>query len=156
MLDGKPAEIAFNINDSGNMDDFDSIKEFIEFNGEGFAFGEFESGGHGFSFFVVVASMFVVYPRGAGCQGKSTGYPGEIVMSGNKEPSKITIDIGLRIKDARKKKFGKSYIFARVMQVSPTTVSGWEAGKAAFTAEHLYELAKMLDVSPGWLLTGDD
>ncbi len=76
-------------------------------------------------------------------------------MANDKYPTKVTAAIGLRLREARKNKFRKSYIFARIMQVEPATVTNWEKGRVAFTADSLYELAKFLDVSPAWLLTGE-
>lgn len=76
-------------------------------------------------------------------------------MANDNYPTKVTSSIGLRIREARIKKFRRAYIFARIMQVEPATVTNWEKGRVAFTADHLYDLAKYLGVSPAWLLTGE-
>ncbi len=45
--------------------------------------------------------------------------------------------------------------FSKIVDVAASSVSDWEAGRAAFPANQIYKLAKKLGVSPAWLLTGE-
>jgi transcriptional regulator with XRE-family HTH domain len=76
-------------------------------------------------------------------------------MGKQAKQTKISIDIGLRIKEVRKKKQLTSTDFAKIMNLSQPTVTNWEAGRAAFPAHQLVHIAKKLGVSPAWLLTGE-
>jgi transcriptional regulator with XRE-family HTH domain len=69
--------------------------------------------------------------------------------------TKASIDIGLRIQKKRKKNGLTSIDFGKVMGVSGSTITNWEAGRAAFPAHQLIKIAKKLGVSPAWLLTGE-
>lgn len=75
-------------------------------------------------------------------------------MSNPTKKSKVTESIGLRIKKSRKKISFTLLEFGKLFDVTATAVSGWESGRAAFSAEHLLKLGKYLNVDPAWLLTG--
>jgi transcriptional regulator with XRE-family HTH domain len=76
-------------------------------------------------------------------------------VAGQAKQTKISIDIGLRIQKRRKKNGLTSIDFGKIMNVAGSTVTNWEAGRAAFPAHQLVHIAKKLGVSPAWLLTGE-
>jgi transcriptional regulator with XRE-family HTH domain len=65
------------------------------------------------------------------------------------------ISIGLRLKKCRKKSKRTGAESALLYGISQTTWSRMENGKSAFDSDDLFKLAKFLEVSPTWLLTGE-
>lgn len=61
-----------------------------------------------------------------------------------------------RIKAARKAKGYTQADVRRRLGVSNATVSEWESGKTRPRGENLYRLAKLLDVTAEWILTGKE
>ncbi len=76
-------------------------------------------------------------------------------MGNKKEPSNITKSIGLRLKKERNKKFRKAVDFAKILGITSSQLSDWEAGRTTFSAEQIEEVATHLGISAGWLLTGE-
>lgn len=70
--------------------------------------------------------------------------------------SRLSEQIGLRLKSARKAANYKSARdFSSQYHIPETTYSQHEAGKRALKAETLIYYSRVLNVNPGWLLTGD-
>src|SRR5690625_4730658 len=65
------------------------------------------------------------------------------------------MSIGRRIAEAREEKGLTQEELAAMLGISAGTLSRNELDKARPRAERLEQLAKVLDVSVGWLLTGD-
>ena len=63
-------------------------------------------------------------------------------------------DIGKRIREARDRLGISGPELARRVDVSPSAVTQWETGVTRVTTQHLGKVARALNVSADWLLTG--
>jgi transcriptional regulator with XRE-family HTH domain len=64
------------------------------------------------------------------------------------------MDIGTRIRTARKDKGISQAVIARRIGISVAAVSNWETGKNDLSGDSLIAVAAILGVSPAWLQTG--
>lgn len=64
--------------------------------------------------------------------------------------------IGQRIAQARRNSGLSQVALATKLRLSPGAITQWETGRAMPTPEKFSQLAAVLEVEPGWLLTGDD
>lgn len=64
------------------------------------------------------------------------------------------MDIGTRIRTARKEKGISQAVIARRIGISVAAVSNWETGKNELSGDSLIAVAAILGVSPAWLQTG--
>jgi transcriptional regulator with XRE-family HTH domain len=62
---------------------------------------------------------------------------------------------GARLKAARKNKQLRQVDLAALVYVSPNEVLNWEGGKRMPPLRTVCELAKLLDVTAGWLVAGE-
>ena len=70
--------------------------------------------------------------------------------------SKLTEQIGLRLRAARRAaKFKSARIFAAQHNIPESTYSQHETGKRALNPDMLLRYSELLDMNPGWLLTGE-
>jgi transcriptional regulator with XRE-family HTH domain len=70
--------------------------------------------------------------------------------------NKLSEQIGIRLRAARRAaKYRSAREFALKQGISQSTYSQHETGKRSLTPELLCRYAKLLGVSPNWLLTGD-
>lgn len=66
-------------------------------------------------------------------------------------------DWGQRIREARMHEAMSMSEFARRIDVAAPSVHAWESGKAnTISAHNLFKVARLLNVSPSWLLYGDE
>lgn len=70
------------------------------------------------------------------------------------DPKKL--EIGRRIAAARKKLALSQHELAVRLTVTANAVTQWETGRAVPQAEKFQQLSRELQVTPEWLLTGDD
>ncbi len=70
--------------------------------------------------------------------------------------SKLSEQIGLRLRAARRAaNFRSARTFAFQNEIPESTYSQHETGKRALSPEMLLNYSQLLNVDPGWLLTGD-
>lgn len=77
-------------------------------------------------------------------------------MSGKPKPTNYRMSLGLRIKKYREKRFSTAKECAEKYDVSPSMWTDMEKGRVVFSPEKIIELARFLNVSAGWLLTGEE
>ena len=65
------------------------------------------------------------------------------------------MEIGTRIKEIRKKQGLTQDILARKLGVKRAVISKYETGSVSLSVEQLRRIADLLEVSEGYLLTGD-
>ncbi len=76
-------------------------------------------------------------------------------MDSEKTKADFLISMGKRMKQQRKAKKITQYQLAELMDVTPQMISSAELGQKAIRPENLAKMAKILDVSADYLLTGE-
>lgn len=76
-------------------------------------------------------------------------------MDSEKTKADFLISMGKRMKQQRKAKKITQYQLAGLMDVTPQMISSAELGQKAIRPENLAKMAKILDVSADYLLTGE-
>lgn len=76
-------------------------------------------------------------------------------MDSEKTKADFLVSMGKRMKQQRKAKKITQYQLAELMDVTPQMISSAELGQKAIRPENLAKMAKILDVSADYLLTGE-
>lgn len=70
-------------------------------------------------------------------------------------PRRVREAFGIRLKQARQRKFETAAEFARSIDVHPATYGRWERGEVEPGIAHLIELVRATEVSADFLVSGD-